>query len=87
MMCNWNAVSRRNERHRSSRIRAQEQGGSRLHEAICCRQAGLVRNLRRSDNRDCARKGIEEVAASVEDSADWRAKSTLDRSIPASIDL
>jgi hypothetical protein len=36
---------------------------------------------------DHAREGIEEVATSVEDSADRRAKSTLDRSISASIDL
>src|SRR5205807_1735898 len=35
-----NALSWRDERHRSPRVRTQEQSGGWLHEAICRRQTG-----------------------------------------------
>src|SRR5437868_15416213 len=56
-------------------------GRCRFNDAICRRQAGLVRDLRRPNHCDCARKRVQKVAARLEDSFDRGTESAMDRSL------
>jgi len=50
------AVHWRNERPRSTRLRAQDEGRSRFHQALRCRQAGSFWDVRWPHKRDRSRE-------------------------------
>src|SRR5258707_367909 len=60
------AVCRRHKRSDSPRDRTQKWRNSRLHKAIRCEDAGLLRTIRGLSSSDCAREKIEALAAGLE---------------------
>jgi hypothetical protein len=75
------ALSRRHKRFGSACLPAQEQDIGRIYRPARSEPARLVRMLRRSANRDFARKGTEEMATRLEACVDREDEPDLVRSL------